>query len=85
MVDVADVLERKLDSPPTLVFELTGVAGGTWQVGKGEPASTIRMDVLEFNNFASGRYSYEEARPLMTITGDIATAEKALQNILVLY
>ena len=43
------------------------------------------MDVLEFNIFASGRYSYEQARPLATISGDISSAEKALKEILVLY
>lgn len=84
MVDVADVLARKFDGP-ALIFELTGLAGGTWKIGKGEPAATIRMDVLEFNIFASGRHSYEEARPLATITGDVSAAEEALKNILVLY
>jgi uncharacterized protein (TIGR03083 family) len=82
--DVADILARKFNGP-ALILELTGIAGGTWKIGKGEPAATIRMDVLEFNIFASGRYTYEEARPLMTLTGDVSTAEEALKNILVLY
>ncbi len=84
MVDVADVLARKFDSP-ALIFELTGIAGGTWKIGKGEPAATICMDVLDFNIFASGRYTYQEARPLAAITGDVSAAEAALKNILVLY
>jgi hypothetical protein len=43
------------------------------------------MDVLEFNIFASGRYSFEEARPMMTITGDVSAADEALKSLLVLY
>jgi uncharacterized protein (TIGR03083 family) len=82
--DVSDILARKFDGP-ALVLDLAGFAGGTWKIGKGEPAATIRMDVLEFNIFASGRYAYEVARPLMTITGDVPAAEEALKNILVLY
>lgn len=84
MLDVADILAKKFNGP-ALVFELTGLAGGTWKIGAGEPAATIRMDVLEFNIFASGRYTYEEARPMITITGDISQAEEALRNILVIY
>ena len=84
MLDVADTLERKFDGP-AMVFDLTGIAGGTWKIGKGEPAATIQMDVLDFNIFASGRYTYEEARPLATITGDVAAAEAAMKHILVVY
>jgi uncharacterized protein (TIGR03083 family) len=84
MRDVAAVLARKF-SGPALLFELTGTAGGTWKVGANDPAATIRMDVLDFNIFASGRYRYEEARPLMTIHGEVGDAEMALKNLLVLY
>jgi uncharacterized protein (TIGR03083 family) len=84
MRDVAEAMERNFKGP-ALVFELSGIAGGTWKIGRGEPVATIRMDVLDFNIFASGRYSYEQARPLATITGDVATAEKALKTILVVY
>jgi uncharacterized protein (TIGR03083 family) len=84
MLDVVDVLARKY-SGPALVFDLSGIAGGTWKIGKGEPAATIGMDVLDFNIFASGRFSYEEARPMMTITGEVSTAEEALKQILVVY
>ncbi len=84
MRDVAAVLARKT-SGPALVFELTGIAGGTWQAGRGDPAAALRMDVLDFNIFASGRYTFDQARPLMTITGDARAAEKALRQLLVLY
>jgi hypothetical protein len=60
-----------------------------WQqseiVGDGEPAAAVRMDVLDFNIFASGRFSFAEARPRMTISGDVAAAEEALKKILVVY
>lgn len=84
MLDVANLLKKKYDGP-ALIFDLTGIAGGTWKIGNGEAAATIRMDMLEFNIFASGRYTYEEARPLATITGDVRPAEEALKKILVLY
>ena len=84
VLDVANLLAKKSDRP-ALVFELTGIAGGIWKIGRGEPAATIRMDMLAFNIFASGRYTYEEARPLITITGDTHAAEEALKDILVLY
>jgi uncharacterized protein (TIGR03083 family) len=84
MRDVADSLSRNF-SGPALIFELSGIAGGTWKLGAGEPAATVHMDVLEFNIFASGRYSYAQARPMANITGDVSIAEKALQQILVVY
>ena len=84
MLDVAENLRRKYDGP-ALVFELTGLAGGAWQIGKGEPAATIRMDVLEFNIFASGRDPYVAAHSKMTITGDVYSAEEALKQILVVF
>ena len=84
MLDVANTLERKFNGP-ALVFELTGIGGGTWKIGQGEPVATICMDVLEFNIYASGRYTFDEALPMATITGDIAAAEEALKDILVVY
>jgi uncharacterized protein (TIGR03083 family) len=84
MLDVANVLARKFEGP-ALMFELTGTAGGSWKIGNGELAATIRMDVLDFNIFASGRYSFEQARPLATIAGDVRIAEEALRHILVVY
>ncbi len=84
MPDVAKVLARKYGGP-ALIFDLTGNAGGTWKIGSGEPDATIRMNVLDFNIYASGRYTYEEAHPLATITGNVHSAEEALKNILVVY
>ena len=78
MLDVARLPAKKLNWP-TLIFDLAGIAGGSWKIGTGKPAATIGMDVLDFNIFASGRYSFAEARPLATISGNISAAEEALK------
>jgi uncharacterized protein (TIGR03083 family) len=84
MADVAKVLSKKLDGH-AVVFDLSGIAGGDWKIGRGEPTATIQMDVLDFNIYASGRFTYEEARAKASITGDMKLAEAALKNTLVLY
>ena len=43
------------------------------------------MDVLEFNIFASGRFTYEEACSRATITGDLQLAEKVMKQTLITY
>ena len=68
-----------------VVFDLTGVAGGSWKVGAGEPSATIQMDALDFNILASGRFTYAEARSKAIVTGDVALAESALKQTLLLY
>ena len=84
MVDVARCLLKKSGSR-SILFDLTGTAGGKWQIGSGEPAAEIRMDVLDFNVYASGRSTYQQARQQAAIDGDIPWAEAALKNLLVLY
>jgi uncharacterized protein (TIGR03083 family) len=84
MRDVSRVLSRK-QNQARVVFELTGISGGSWETGAGEPAATIQMDVLDFNIYASGRSSYEDARTKAAISGDVKSGEQALKNILVLY
>lgn len=69
----------------TIVFDLTGNSGGSWSVGSGESTARIRMDVLDFNIFASGRYSYDDACRRAEISGSQALAEHALKNLLILY
>ena len=61
------------------------VAGGVWKVGTGEAAATIQMDALDFSIFASGRFSYPEGREKAIISGDVALAELAMRNTLVLF
>ncbi len=69
----------------SVIFDLTGIAGGVWQVGSDKPAATIQMDVLDFNILASGRFDYAAGRARATLSGDVTLAELALRKTLVLY
>jgi len=82
--DLAGPLARKLGGG-AIALELAGVAGGTWRLGRGAPAAAIRMDALDFNIYASGRFSYEEAAGRAVLSGDAQLAEHALRNFAVLY
>jgi uncharacterized protein (TIGR03083 family) len=84
MRDVGRSLRKKL-AGKSLVFDLSGFAGDTWQVGSGEPSAMIRMDALDFSIFASGRSSYEEVCARAQLSGDQEVAKQALQNILILF
>lgn len=68
-----------------VVFNLTGIAGGFYQVGQGAPATTIEIDALEFNIYASGRMSYEQAVGKAIISGETVAGKSILKNILILY
>jgi uncharacterized protein (TIGR03083 family) len=84
MRDVNEKLAAQLNGN-SILFELAGPAGGTWKVGTGAPCASIRMDALDFCVFASGRYTYEEARGLASISGDVHLADSALKNLLILF
>jgi uncharacterized protein (TIGR03083 family) len=84
MLDVARSLLPKLNGMAILI-DLSGSAGGIWQVGNGQAASRLRMDVLNFNIFASGRFTYEQALPRAEISGDTKLVETTLKNSLILY
>jgi uncharacterized protein (TIGR03083 family) len=84
MRDAAAQLAPRLGGQ-SLLFDLSGTAGGRWQVGMGQPTAEVGMDVLDFNILASGRVSSEEGLARATITGDIALAKKMLQGLLILY
>ena len=84
MRDVAAVLRDQLGGQ-AVIFELTGVAGGVWKIGPGQAAATITMDALDFNIFASGRFTTNEGLAKAAIRGDAALAELALQKTVVLY
>ncbi len=84
MRDVAAAWGRIPGAPP-LAVELTGPAGGQWQLGAGEPQARLAMDVLEFNIFASGRATFESARRQVQISGQVAALERALEKLIVLY
>jgi uncharacterized protein (TIGR03083 family) len=82
--DLARLLQRKLDGK-AIALELTGIAGGSWRLGSGDPAATIRMDTLDFNIYASGRYSYEQAVSHAAFAGDLELTERVFRNFGVLY
>jgi uncharacterized protein (TIGR03083 family) len=83
--DLAQTLGPKLGGQ-TVAFDLGGAAGGRWRIGPAaEPAATVQMDALDFNIYASGRYSYAEARQRAVIAGDVALGERALRETAVLY
>jgi uncharacterized protein (TIGR03083 family) len=82
--DVAKTLRRKLHTHP-IILDLSGVAGGVWRIGMGQPMARIQMDALDFNIYASGRYSYDQARARANVSGDVALAELALKNTQALY
>lgn len=84
MLDVAKALARKLGGR-AIEVELSGLAGGVWKIGTGQIEATLRMDALDFNIHASGRYTYGEARSKATLGGDIALAELALKKAVALY
>jgi uncharacterized protein (TIGR03083 family) len=83
--DLARPLAAKLGGQ-SVVFELSGAAGGAWRIGAAPtPGVTIRMDALDFNILASGRFSYAEGRARAALEGDIALGERALRESKVLY
>jgi uncharacterized protein (TIGR03083 family) len=84
MYDV-DKAVRTKHPGQSLLFNLDGVAGGAWKIGLAEPAAKIRMDVLDFNIFASGRYTFAEALSRAQISGDSDLAQAALKDLLILY
>ena len=55
---------------PPLVLELTGPAGGTWQVGDGEPVASARAGTLDCLWQLSGR----PGSPVPQVSGDPAAA-----------
>lgn len=82
--DLAHVLQKKLNGR-AFTLALTGVAGGTWQIGSGNSEATIEMDTLDFNIYASGRFNQEEGLSRARFAGDKNLAERAFENFAVLY
>jgi uncharacterized protein (TIGR03083 family) len=82
--DLARSLSRKLDRQ-AIALELEGPAGGRWRIGRGDPTATIRMDTLDFNIYASGRFTFQEASRRAAFSGEIRLAELAFQSFSVLY
>lgn len=82
--DVAKKLNKRLNGR-AITLVLTGIAGGAWKIGNGDPAAEMEMDALDFNIFISGRFSYEEGMKRSRITGDKSLIENAFKDLLVLY
>lgn len=69
---VAQVV-REVDAAwtgPPVVLELTGLAGGGWSIGSGDPVATVRVDAVDYLRTLAGR---NEA-PALEIEGDKAVA-----------
>ncbi len=84
VMDAAKKLTKRLNGR-AITLTLTGIAGGTWTFGTGDPAAKMEMDALDFNIFVSGRFSHEEGMKRARISGDKALIESAFKNLLVLY
>ena len=84
VLDSARKLKKKLNGQ-AITLSLTGIAGGTWQIGKGKPVAEMEMDALDFNIFVSGRFSYEEGLQRASLSGDKALIENVFKDFLVLY
>lgn len=84
VLDLSKTLTKKLGGR-AIILELDGLAGGSWRIGNGEPAATIRIDMIDFNIYASGRVMPEEAARKASFSGDRAFAEQAFRSFSVLY
>jgi uncharacterized protein (TIGR03083 family) len=84
VLDTAKKLKKKLNGR-AISLVLTGIAGGKWKIGNGNPEAEMEMDVLDFNIFVSGRFSYEEGITRARISGDKPLIEHAFKDLIVLY
>ncbi|MFN8384653.1 MAG: maleylpyruvate isomerase family mycothiol-dependent enzyme [Anaerolineales bacterium] len=84
VLDTAKKLNKKLNGQ-SITLSLAGIAGGTWQIGKGNPVAEMEMDALDFNIFVSGRFLYEEGMKRANISGDKSLVQNAFKDFLVLY
>ena len=85
MRDVAKKLTATLRNT-SMVYHLSGGVDGTWQLGaKVPPATTLHLDVVNFNLLASGRLTPEEAWSCVSLEGEAALAREALKHTNVPY
>lgn len=87
MRDLGRGLRAKLGGR-SVVFDLTGAAGGRWYAGPNPRGdATIHMDVLEFCVLNSGRSTAQQAlaHPGTLVTGDQAFGHWVAANCQVLY
>lgn len=83
MRDLASSVGRTLERAVT--YQPTGSAGGTWRIGRGEPAALLVMDALDFHLLAAGRPSVGEAVPRAAVEGDAVLARSVLERTVVPY
>ena len=84
VLDVAKKTSKKL-AGQAISLNLGGIAGGTWAIGQGGPKAELEMDVLDFNIFVSGRFSFDEAMQRAKISGDKDLIVSAFKDLLILY
>lgn len=84
VLDTAKKLSRRLKGQ-AITLRLTGIAGGSWQIGRGAPVAELAMDVLDFNIFVSGRFSHAEGMQRAKIAGDQSLVADGFKGLLVLY
>jgi Mycothiol maleylpyruvate isomerase N-terminal domain len=87
MRDLGRQLMPKLEED-SIVYELAGVAGGIWRMGRRtQPVATLAMDVLDFNLLASGQLTPHDVRSrgLVLVSGDTRRANQTLANTAVPY
>lgn len=82
--DIAALL-RNSSRQSAFILDLSGPAGGIWKIGSGSVQSTVQMDALDFNIFASGRSSFDQSRGFMNVSGDLNFAEDLFRKILIVY
>ena len=82
-------LEKKLSArlrTMSILYHLSGNAGGIWQLGaRVSPATTIHLDVLDFNLLASGRLTREDAWSRASIEGESTLAREVLNQTTIPY
>lgn len=80
MREVAELLARQIPGL-SLRYELTGTAGGAWQIGSLDAVrgAAVRLDALDFHLLASGRLSPADAPERAAIEGSMETARRALE------
>ena len=82
-------LQKKLTArlrTTSIIYHLSGNAGGRWQLGaRVSPATTIHLDVLDFNLLASGRLTQEVAWSRASIEGEGALAREVLNQTTIPY
>jgi uncharacterized protein (TIGR03083 family) len=85
--DLDTYLTKKLNGS-SLIYRLTGTAGGVWTVGgSSSPTAEVTFDMFDFHRLASGRITHQQAlqQGLVRMDGDHSLGNRALQHTVVLY